>query len=101
MRRSFRKLLGNVPQVDAVALLKPGLTDLVLLDVVVPTEAYGPSIRWLERDPAIRLAPDMRAFNRPQKTAGYTAMMFAYPGAVSRALSAIRLAGSLALKPVR
>jgi len=100
MRRSFRKLLGNVSQVDAVALLKRCLPDLMLLDVMVPTETYGPSIRGLECDPAIRLAPDMRAFDRPRETAGNAAVMSAYPGAVSGTLAAVRLTSFLALKPV-
>ena len=101
MRRSFRKLLGNVSQVDAVALLKRGLTDLVLLDVMLATKADRPSIRGPESDPAIRLAPDMRAFDRPQMTAGDAAMMLAHPSAVSRTLAAVRWTSFLALKPVR
>ena len=55
----------------------------------------------LERDPAIRLAPDMRAFDRPQKTAGDAAMMLAHPRAVCGTLPAVPITSFLALKPFR
>ena len=101
MRRSSRELLSNDSQVDAVALLKRGLADLVLLQMMSSTETDGPSIRGLETRASIRLAPDVRAFDRPQKTAGDAAVMPAYPGAVSGALAACPITSFLALKPVR
>ena len=44
----------------------------------------------LSPDASIGVAPNMRALDRPRKTAGDAAVMFAHPGAVSGALAAIR-----------
>jgi hypothetical protein len=101
MRRSFRELLSNDSQIDVVALLKRGFADLVLLLMMSSTETDCPSIRGLEPRASVGVAPDMRAFDRPQKTAGDTAVMFAYPRAVSGALAAVPITSLLALKPVR
>ena len=72
----------------------------MLLIMVIPTEADRPFIRRLESDATVRIAPNMRAFDRPQMTAGDAAVMSAYPGAVSGTLAAVRLTSFLALKPV-
>jgi hypothetical protein len=73
----------------------------MLLIMVIPTEADRPFIGRLESDATVRIAPNMRAFDRPQKTAGDAAMMLAHPRAVSGTLPAVPITSFLALKPFR
>jgi hypothetical protein len=88
-------------EVDAVTLLKCELAPFVLLEMVITTEADRPSIRWLETDTPISVAADVGTLDRPPQTARNAAVMAANPGTMSRALAPVRLAGVLALKPVR
>lgn len=100
MRRSSRELLSNDSQVDAVALLKRGLADLVLLQMMSSTETDGPSIRGLETRASIRVASHMCALDGSTKTVGDAAVVFAHPSTVSGALTAGPITSFLALKPV-
>ena len=64
VRRSPSKLLRQCPHIDVVAPLERCFSDLVLLQVVIPTEAYRPSIGRLEADAAIGVSPNVRTFYR-------------------------------------
>lgn len=101
MSRSLREQLSQFAKVEAVFPFEGELADLVLLDVVVATEADCPAIRRLESDTSISITTDMSALDRTLKTTGNAAVMAAHPRAMRRALAAARLARPLALKPVR
>jgi hypothetical protein len=73
----------------------------MLLDVMIPAKADGPSIRWLQARASVSVPSHMSAFDRSGQAVGDAAMMFAHPGTMSRALTAIRFTRPLALKPVR
>ena len=73
----------------------------MLLDVVIAAEADGPPVRRLEPRPAVGVAPNMRAFDGSRQAAGHAAMVLAHPGTMGRALTVVRVARPLALKPVR
>ena len=73
----------------------------MLLDVVIATETDGPPVRWLEPGTAVGVTPNMRALDGSSQATRHAAMMPTHPGAMSRTLAAVRLAGPLTLKPVR
>ena len=73
----------------------------MLLDVVITTQADRPAIRRLQASAPIGVAADMSAFYGTAETAWHTAVVAAYPGAVSGALATIGFARRFTLKPVR
>ena len=73
----------------------------MLLEVVLVTKADSPAVGRLEGNTPIGVSPNVRTFYRPCQAARHAAVVAAHPRAMSRALAAIRLAGFLALKPVR
>ncbi len=99
--RSPGEQVRQLAQVNAVTLLERSLTDGVLLDMVITAEADRPAIRRLEGDTPISITADVSALDRAPQTTWDTAVMAAHPGAVSRALTAARRTGLVALKPVR
>ena len=101
MGRTTGEQLRQFTQVDAVSPFECELTDLVLLDMVITTQADRPAIRGLEAHAAVGIAAHMRAFDGTAETAWHTAVVAAYPGAMGRALAAAELASPLTLKPVR
>ena len=93
--------LRQFAQVDAVSPFECELTYLVLLDVVITAQADRPAIRRLQANAPIGIAADMSALDRTAETAWHTAVVAAYPGAVSGALAAIGFTRRFTLKPVR
>lgn len=64
MRRPAGKLFRQFSQVYSVSLLEMPFAQTMLFPMMVGTEADQPSIRRLERHPAIRSTSDMGAFDR-------------------------------------
>ncbi len=101
MRRPPRKLLSKLTQINAVIPFERGFADLMLFAMMVAAEADRPSVGWLERDASVGVTPHMGAFDGTIVAAWHTALMAAHPRTMNRAFAAVRLAQSLALKPVR
>ena len=101
VRRSSGEQLRKLAQINVISVFEPSLADLVLFNVMIATEADGPSVRRFERHPTVSIAADVGALDRAPQTARYAAVVPAHPGTMGWALTALRLASLLPLKPVR
>lgn len=85
VRRAPGEGLGQVSEADPVLLLEPWFAEPMLLGMVEAAQADAPAVGGLERGAAIGAGADVGALDRQAPAAGYTAMMAADPGPVSRA----------------
>jgi hypothetical protein len=101
MGRSASKFTRQLSQVNPVALFERALPGLMLLNVMHTAKAHRPSIRRLDREPTVRVTPDVRTFDRALVAARYGTPMASYPSAMCGALARIAGAGAFPLKPFR
>ena len=90
--RSLRKLLRQLHHVERISLLKRLFAQLVLLDVMLAAQADGPTVGWLEAEPAVGVPTNVGTLDRSIQASRHAAVVAPDPGAVSRTFTAIRSA---------